>query len=99
MYIASFSPRFERDVKSCTKKHWNTAALKSAITDLLNSDSHALDRRYKDHVLVGKWQGYRSIHVDSAPNPAKDQWVLMYKIHDHELVFVRTGTHEEVYGK
>ena len=23
MYSASFSPRFERDVKACKKKHWN----------------------------------------------------------------------------
>ena len=74
-------------------------ALKAAIAELLKSDEEVLGRRYKDHALVGKWQGYRSIHVDSAPNPAKDQWVLMYKLQGEELVFVRAGTHEEVYGK
>lgn len=99
MYSASFSPRFERDVKACTKRHWNMVALKSAMADLLKSDEETLVRRYKDHALVGKWQGYRAIHVDSTPNPAKDQWVLMYKLCGRELVFVRTGTHEEVYGK
>lgn len=99
MYSASFSPRFERDVKSCTKRHWNSAALKTAIADLLHSDEKALGRHYKDHALIGKLQGYRAIHVDSVPNPARDQWVLMYKLCGRELVFVRTGTHEEVYGK
>ena len=99
MYTASFSPHFDRDVKSCAKRHWNTAALKTAMDDLLRSDEKGMNRRYKDHALKGTWKGYRAIHVDSAPNPAKDQWVLMYKLHDHELVFVRTGTHEEVYGK
>lgn len=99
MYTASFSSRFERDVKACTKKHWNMAALKTAMSDLLASDETVLSKRYKDHELVGNFKGYRAIHVDSAPNPAKDQWVLMYKVQDNELVFVRTGTHKEVYGK
>lgn len=74
-------------------------SLKVAMSDLLKSDDEVLGRRYKDHALMGGWQGYRAIHVDSAPNPAKDQWVLMYKLCDGELIFVRTGTHEEVYGK
>lgn len=99
MYEASFSPRFERDAKACKKRHWDEIALKQAITDLLISDEMALSPRYKDHALVGSRQGYRAVHVDSAPNPPKDQWVLMYKISGHEMVFVRTGTHEEVYGK
>lgn len=99
VYAASFAPRFERDVKSCKKRHWNTGALKTAISDLLASDNISLSKRYKDHALVGKLQGYRALHVDSAPNPAKDQWVLLYKQLDGELLFMRTGTHEEVYGK
>lgn len=75
------------------------AALKAAIAELLASGEEQLSRRYKDHALVGPWLGYRAIHVDSAPNPAKDQWVLIYKLSGNELVFVRTGSHEEVYGK
>lgn len=54
MYSASFSPRFERDVKACTKRHWNMVALKSAMADLLKSDEETLARRYEDHALVGK---------------------------------------------
>ena len=73
MYSASFSPRFERDVKACKKKHWNMAALRVAIAELLTSDEGQLSRRYKDHALVGLWLGYRAIHVDSAPNPAKER--------------------------
>lgn len=75
------------------------AALETAMRDLLKSDEEELEARYNNHALVGNWQGYWAIHVDSAPNPAKDQWVLMYKRSGDELVFVRTGTHKEVYGK
>lgn len=56
MYSASFSPRFERDVKACRKKHWNMAALKVAIAELLTSDEGQLSRRYKImHSLVHGW--------------------------------------------
>jgi len=86
-------------VGACKKKRWNMTVQKAAIAELLVSDEEQLSRRYKDHVLVGSWLGYRAVHVDSAPNPAKDQWVLMYKLSGNELVLVRTGAHEEVYGK
>lgn len=39
------------------------------------------------------------MHVDSAPNPPKDKWVLMYRVDGHEIVFTRTGTHDAVYGR
>lgn len=99
MYSVSLSPRFEHDVKACAKRHWNMVALKNTMADLLKSDEEALSRRYKDHALVGRWQGYRAIRVDSALSLAKDQWVLMHKLYDRDLAFVRTGTYEEVYGK
>lgn len=81
------------------KRHWDEKALKAAISDLLKSDTCELDNRYRDHALTGALEGYRSIHVDSAPNPPKDKWVLMYRLSDTELMLVRTGTHDEVYGK
>lgn len=98
MYEASYSSRFNRDVKACMKKHWDANALKQAITDLMTSDERPLNARYRDHALTGSKKGYRAIHVDSAPNPPKDQWVLMYKVNGKEIALVRTGTHEEVYG-
>ena len=98
MYTVSYSSRFLRDVKTCTKRHWNTDALKAAIIDLMASDEKPLNPRYKEHALTGSKKGYRSLHVDSAPNPPKDQWVLMYKVCKDEIALVRTGTHEEVYG-
>lgn len=99
MYTASFTPRFLRDVKACKKHHWDERAIKKAISDLLVSDERELGQRYRDHALTGAYEGYRSIHVDSAPNPPKDTWVLMYRVSNAELTLVRTGTHDEVYGK
>ncbi|MDJ1121167.1 type II toxin-antitoxin system YafQ family toxin [Olsenella sp. YH-ols2217] len=99
MLRASFTPRFRRDVKACQKRHWDTDALKRAVTDLLASDSVPLPRAYGDHSLSGPLSGNRSIHVDSAPNPPADTWVLMYRRCGDEILLVRTGTHNEVYGR
>lgn len=99
MYRASYTPRFLRDVKACQRRHWDDDALRAAIRDLLSSDERELGPRYRDHALTGAYAGYRSIHVDSAPNPPKDKWVLMYRVAGGELILVRTGTHDEVYGK
>ncbi len=99
MYSASFTPRFLRDVKACKKRHWDEKTLRVAISDLLASDKRELDPRYRGHALTGTFEGYRSIHVDSAPNPPKDKWVLMYRVLDTELMLVRTSTHDEVCGK
>lgn len=75
------------------------ASLKQAIDDLQKADESPLSSLYKDHALVGSFQGYRAIHVDSAPNPPKDQWVLLYKISKSEIALVRTGSHKDIYGK
>ena len=99
MYGISYGSHFERDVKTCSKLHWDMEAFKQAIADLMQSDEIPLNPRYREHALVGSKAGYRAIHVDSAPNPPKDRWVLMYKIQGNEITLVRTGTHEEVYGK
>lgn len=74
-------------------------SLRQAILDLSISDEVPLAARYKDHALTGDFLGFRSMHVDSAPNPPKDQWVLMYEVHEGEINLVRTGSHQNVYGK
>ncbi len=99
MYKVTYSTHFERDIKKCKKRHWDIDALKQAINDLLVSDKVALRTSYRDHALGGDLAGYRAIHIDSASNPPKDIWVLMYRVKDKEIFLVRTGTHAEVYRK
>lgn len=94
MYEASFSPKFSKDVKSCEKKHWDISALKRAMDDVLNSDARPLDSSYRDHALVGDHRGYRAIHVQSASNPPRGKWVLIYRIVGSEVGFTRTGGHD-----
>ena len=92
-------PRFERDAKNCDKKHWDMPALKEAIDGLVASDEKEIPPSYKDHALAGALAGKRALHINNASQPKSDVWVLLYQIINDEIVLLRTGTHDEVYGK
>jgi mRNA interferase YafQ len=57
--------------------------------------SEPLPAEYLDHALVGDWQGHRECHVGG-------DWLLIYRLDvqankDDLLMFVRTGTHSELF--
>ena len=99
MYKLKTESQFSRDVKACKKKHWDMDALKSAIDCLINSDSTQIPHNLKDHALSGALAGKRSLHINEAKQPKRDTCVLLYQIADDEIILLRTGTHDEVYGK
>ena len=54
----------------------------------------ALDERYEDHPLKGKFKGCRECHITSG-------WLLIYEIYNDALILylTRTGTHSDLFGK
>jgi mRNA interferase YafQ len=58
---------------------------------LLIANDDPLPAEYKDHPLQGKYEGHRDCH-------AAGDLVLIYKIEKNEsVVFVRVGTHSELF--
>jgi mRNA interferase YafQ len=50
-----------------------------------------LESKYKDHSLKGSFKkDHRECHI-------KPDWLLIYRIEENELVFVRTGTHSDLF--
>jgi mRNA interferase YafQ len=47
-------------------------------------------KKYKDHALVGNLQGNRECHIE-------DNWLLMYKSTDKEIILIKTGSHDDFY--
>ena len=84
--------RFKRDFKVYKKKNYQMEKLKSAIACILEKDVDTLKTKYKDHALIGNWQGYRELHIES-------DWLLIYKIEQENLVLVlvRTGSHDQLF--
>ena len=51
-----------------------------------------LDEKYKDHKLLGNYQGCRECHITP-------DWLLIYEISGDELILylTRTGTHSNLF--
>jgi len=60
------------------------------IKKLINEE--ALDEKYRDHKLSGSYANHRECHIEP-------DWLLIYRIVDNEIHFVRTGTHSDLFGK
>ena len=80
--------KFKRDAKRCRGQGWDMKRLEGVVFELASRAE--LESSLKDHKLKGEYLGYRECHV-------KDDWILVYRIEDNELLLCRTGTHEEVF--
>lgn len=93
MLALEFSSQFKRDLKKIAKQAKNKVALDYVITELQHERS--LPMKYKDHSLIGNWQGYRECHITS-------DWLLIYKVvkkdHIKLLRLARTGSHSELFS-
>ncbi len=72
---------------------YNLNSLKEIML-LLIDNAAPLSAEYLYHSLTGKWLSHRECHIDA-------DFLLIYKIDDSgkdgRIVFVRTGTHTELF--
>lgn len=80
--------QFKRDVKRAAKRGKDLNKLKEVIEKLGRGD--VLDERYRDHALLGVYQGTRDCHLGP-------DWLLLYQLTDEELILIRTGTHSDLF--
>lgn len=89
-YAKSFLKDWERLTRS---GRYDMNRLKEAIILLIANES-PLAPEWRDHSLVGDWEGYRECHIGG-------DFLLVYKLDDSTkpglVVFVRTGTHAELF--
>ena len=51
-----------------------------------------LGPEWLDHPLKGEWAGYRECHIGG-------DFLLIYKLDADLIIFVRTGTHADLFGE
>jgi len=90
MLVPVYTRQFERDIKRLKKRRKKTEKLKMMLRSLIQEEE--LDPIHRDHKLVGDWLGRRECHIES-------DWLLVYKIEDDRIIFERTGTHSDLFGK
>lgn len=69
--------------------------LKEAMLLLIANDA-PLPAEWEDHPLKGNWDGHRECHIGG-------DYLLIYRIDEQDkksqIVFVRTGTHSELFNE
>ncbi len=55
------SSQFRRDVKRLQRQNQELSKLEAVVETLIAEET--LEDRYKDHTLIGNWQGYRECHI------------------------------------
>ena len=84
-----YTTQFKKDFKLCIKRGSNMQQIKS-IMKLLESGKQLFEKN-KDHNLTGNYVNCRECHIQS-------DWLLIYQLFDNDIIFVRTGTHSDLFS-
>lgn len=97
MLEASYTPRFEKDVRRLRDKGASLDLL-AEIVDLVIDDTpesrSTLAIRHRMHRLKGKWSGAFECHVANAGD-----WLVVWRVVGGYAHFLRTGTHDELFRR
>ena len=95
MLDALYTSRFERDVKSLVKKHYDIALLSEVVNLILEDTEQStrfLKQHHNMHTLTGKWTGSNECHIANAGD-----WLVILKTGNGLAAFQRTGSHDELF--
>ena len=81
--------QFRKDLERLARRKGSTVLEFIEVATMLLADEPLLPR-HKDHQLKGNYIGYRDCHV-------RDDLVLIYKKTPGEILFVRIGTHSDLF--
>ena len=90
MYTVKFTAAYKKSYKRILRRGLDVSALDKVIDEL--RQGNALDPKYEDHSLKGKFSGFRECHI-------KPDWLLIYLIEDDilTLTLVDTGSHSDLF--
>ena len=88
MLKSFYTTQFKRDYKLQQKRHNDLNLLDDVMKILVKEEP--LPAKNRDHPLQGDYKGYRECHIEP-------DWLLIYKVEDDGIYFVRTGTHSDLF--
>jgi mRNA interferase YafQ len=88
---SDYSRAFLKDWERLSSSgRYDMRRLKEAMMLLISADT-VLGPEWSDHQLGGDWRGHRECHIGG-------DFLLIYRIYENGLlVFVRAGTHAELF--
>jgi mRNA interferase YafQ len=89
--VNSYSRAFLKDwPRLSASGRFDMRRLKEVLLLLISNDG-PLPPEFLDHALKGKWADHRECHVGG-------DFLLIYLTHGDAVMFVRTGTHSEIFA-
>lgn len=86
------STEFKKDWQRLQQSgRYDLSSLKTVMMHLIANDG-PLPAEYLDHPLSGAYKDHRDCHIGG-------DWLLIYTLEKDSVVFVRTGTHSELFKK
>ncbi|WP_369344149.1 type II toxin-antitoxin system YafQ family toxin [Bifidobacterium aquikefiricola] len=86
---------FKRDVKRLLRKHKNMSKLKDVMRLIIEDSAESkimLHTRHRAHALTGQWSDCSECHIHN-----EGDWLLIWQRNDQMVVFLRTGSHDELF--
>jgi len=80
--------KFKQDLERCRRRGCDMDVARVVMGRLIHREP--LAGKHRDHALKGEWEGHRECHV--APD-----WLLIYRVQEDQIIFERTGTHQDLF--
>jgi mRNA interferase YafQ len=90
MFEVITTKTFEKDYAKAARRGKSLDKINQII--LLLKKGQKLDLKYRDHKLIGNYDGCRNCHIEP-------DWIIIYKISKNLLILQRTGTHSDLFKK
>lgn len=89
-YHLEYTTKFKKSYKKMMKRGLKREEFQLLVEKIQNGEK--LDKKYKDHILKGKYKGFHECHI-------QPDWLLIYKIQNDLLILtlVDTGSHAELF--
>ncbi len=88
MRTPGYTTQFERDLRLMQRRGKDIEKLKVILKALIHEEP--LPERHRDHPLIGNYRNRRECHIES-------DWLLIYKLVNDEIIFERTGSHNDLF--
>jgi mRNA interferase YafQ len=88
---SNYAKAFRKDWERLSRSgRYDMRRLKEAMGLLIANDA-PLGLEWRDHALSGNWSDHRECHIGG-------DFLLIYRTDNEAIVFVRAGTHSELFG-
>ena len=92
MQKVKMTSRFKKDWKKIIKRGYDVKKFEKVLSLLINEQP--LDEKYRDHKLIGNYEGCRECHIEP-------DWLLIYYVENNILTLTlsRTGSHSDLFSE